>query len=55
MDRQEAGLFLGVEQEDPWTNCVGVPYPKGDIILITDACDAVGECYPILLVGASSS
>ena len=40
-DKEEA-CFQELKREISSTNCLGVPRPKGEIILVTDACDVGG-------------
>ena len=36
--------YIELKKKISSTNCLGVPRPKGEIILITDACDVGGGC-----------
>ena len=40
-DKEEAG-FQELKKKISSTNCLGVPRPNGEIILVTDACDVAG-------------
>ena len=40
-DKEEA-CFQELKRKISSTNCLGVPRPKGEIILVTDACDVGG-------------
>ena len=51
-DKEEA-CFQELKKKISSTNCLGVPRPKGKIILVTDACDVGGGAgYPIRVAGA---
>ena len=50
-DREEA-CVQELKNKISSTNCLRVPSPKGEIILVTDGCDVGGERYPIPLAGA---
>ena len=49
-DKEEA-CFQELKRKISSTNCLGVPRPKDEIILVTDACD-VGGWYPVPVAGA---
>ena len=51
-DKEEA-CFQELKKNISSTNCLGVARPKGEIILVTDACDVGGGGYPIPVAGAS--
>ena len=43
---QEEACFEELKKKISSTNCLGVPCPKGEIILVTDACDIGGGLVP---------
>ena len=43
---KEVACFQELKREISSTNCLGVPRPKGDIILVQDACDIGGGVVP---------
>ena len=49
---KEEDCFQKLKKKISSTNCLGVPCPKGEIILVTDACDVGGGWYPIPVAGA---
>ena len=50
-DKEEA-CFQELKKKISSTNCLGVPRPKGEIILVADACDVGGGWYPISVAAA---
>ena len=49
-DKEEA-FFQELKKKISSTNCVTVSRPKGERMLITDACDVGGGGYPTLVAG----
>ena len=49
---EEEACFQRFKKKISSTNSLGVPRPKGEIILVTDACDVGGGWYPIPVAGA---
>ena len=50
-DKEEA-CFQELKKKMFSTNCLGLTRPKGEKILVTDACDVGGGWYPIPVAGA---
>ena len=49
---KEKACFQKLKKKVSSTNCFGVSRPKGEITLVTDACDVGGGWCPIPVAGA---